>query len=60
MTSNPLVPPQDGGGRAGFSSLHVRVADANELPPAFTQPSYRALLPANASRGALVAKVKKG
>lgn len=47
----------DGGGRTGFTTLEVGVADVNDNKPVFGQPNYKVLLPANVTQSEVVLKV---
>lgn len=48
----------DGGGRSGFATLRVHVADENDNPPMFVYKEYKAVIYSNHTPGTAFLKLR--
>lgn len=53
-----LVMASDEGGRSGFTTIRVSVADENEFPPQFVNSEYKTVVHANLSRNIVFLRIK--
>lgn len=53
-----LVMAIDDGGRAGFATIRVSVADENEFPPQFVNTEYKTVIHANVSKNVVFLWIK--
>lgn len=53
-----LVMATDEGGRSGFTTVRVAVADENEYPPQFINTEYKAVIHVNLSRNIVFLRIK--
>lgn len=53
-----LVMATDEGGRSGFTTVRVSVADENEFPPQFINSEYKTVIHANLSRNIVFLRIK--
>lgn len=53
-----LIMATDEGGRSGFTTVRVAVADENEYPPQFINTEYKTVIHANVSRNIVFLRIK--